>query len=180
MVTAVRVVSTQAESTRAASTQALPWALVQLSLGVLAPFLHVVQLVRRGDVTDVDVRLRKQRIGPLFVTVACTGLAWMALWIGGAPAAMAWVAGGMWVQGLLILGITSRWKISVHAATAAAATTWSSLLLETPLPALLIVPLVAWSRVRLRRHTVLQTVAGGVLGFVVFFTLWQLGAGGLP
>ena len=175
---AILVTALRGTSAHTASAQAVLWAVGQVALSVLAPFWYVVWLVKRGDITDVDVRLRKQRIGPLLVTVACTGVAWMGLWMGGAPRGLIWVAGGMWLQGLMILGITSRWKISVHTATAAAATTWSSLLLQTPLPALLVVPLVAWSRVWLRRHTVLQTVAGAALGFILFLALWHLGGGG--
>jgi len=164
-------------ASQAAPATTLLWAVVQITLSVLVPFLHVVWLVQRGEITDIDVQLRKQRMGPLLVTVACTGLAWAGLWIGRAPAPMVWLAGGMWFQGLLILGITSRWKISVHAAAAAAATTWISLLVDTPLPVLLTVPLVSWSRVRLRRHTVAQTLAGTALGCITFFTCWRLGIG---
>lgn len=164
-------------ASQAALATTLPWAVVQITLSVLAPFLHVIWLVRRGEITDIDVQLRKQRMGPLLVTVGCTGLAWAGLWIGRAPGLMVWLAGGIWFQGLLILGITSRWKISVHTAAAAAATTWISLLIDTPLPVLLTVPLVSWSRVRLRRHTVAQTVAGAALGFITFFTFWRLGIG---
>ena len=164
-------------ASQAADAKTLLWAAVQIALSVLAPFLHVAWLVQRGEITDIDVQLRKQRMGPLLVTVACTGLAWAGLWIGGAPATMVWLAGGMWFQGLLILGITSRWKICVHAAAAAAATTWISLLVDTPLPVLLTVPLVSWSRVRLKRHTVAQTLVGAALGFITFFTLWTLGIG---
>jgi len=114
------------------SARAWMWGSVYLLLGVMMPFLYVVWLVKRGNVTDIDVRLRKQRFQPLLVTITCTGLAWLVLALGVAPTTMAWV------------------------------------LLGTPLPLVLIVPLVAWSRVRLRRHTLPQTVAGAVLGFVIF------------
>jgi membrane-associated phospholipid phosphatase len=133
------------------------------------PFLYVAWLVKRGDITDIDVRLRKQRAQPLLVTITCTGFAWLVLALGVAPRVMTVMAGALWFQVVAIFIITLRWKISVHAATAAGATTMAWALLGTPLPFLVTVPLVAWSRVRLRRHTLLQTVAGALLGFTVFF-----------
>ena len=150
------------------SARAWMWGSVYLLLGVMMPFLYVVWLVKRGNVTDIDVRLRKQRFQPLLVTITCTGLAWLVLALGVAPATMTVVVGALWFQAVAVFAITLRWKISVHAATAAGATTMAWVLLGTPLPLVLIVPLVAWSRVRLRRHTLPQTVAGAVLGFVIF------------
>lgn len=150
------------------SARAWMWAGVYLLLGVLTPFLYVVWLVKRGDVTDIDVRLRKQRVQPLLVTITCTGLAWLVLTLGLAPSAMIVVAGALWFQAVAVFAITLRWKISVHVATAAGATAMAWAHLGTPLPLALVVPLVAWSRVRLRRHTLPQTVAGALLGFVIF------------
>jgi membrane-associated phospholipid phosphatase len=61
----------------------------------------------------------------------------------------------------------------VHTSAAAGAATVVWILLGTPL-SLLIVPLIAWSRVRLRRHTLLQTVVGALLGFSVFLIALSL------
>lgn len=150
------------------------WVIVYLLLGVLSPFSYVVWLVKRGYVTDVDVQLRKQRAQPLLITILCTGVAWLVLALAGAPTEMTLVAGAIWFQVVVIFAITLRWKISVHSATAAGAATMVWALLGTPVPLLLVVPLVAWSRVRLRRHTVVQTVAGALLGFAVFLTAMAL------
>ncbi len=150
------------------------WGSIYVFLGVLIPFLYVVWLVKRGHITDIDVQFRKQRAQPLLVTVTCSGLAWLVLALGVAPTAMTILAGALWFEVVVIFAITLRWKISVHAATAAGATTMAWALLGTPLPLLLAVPLVAWSRVRLRRHTLLQTVVGALLGFAVFFAAAML------
>jgi membrane-associated phospholipid phosphatase len=144
------------------------WGGVYALLAVLIPLLYVVWLVKRGDITDIDVQLRKQRFQPLLVTMTCTGLAWLVLALGVAPTTMTIVAGALWFQVVAIFAITLRWKVSVHTATAAGATTMVWALLGTPLPLMLAVPLIAWSRVRLRRHTLPQTVVGALLGFVIF------------
>jgi membrane-associated phospholipid phosphatase len=51
----------------------------------------------------------------------------------------------------------------------AAAVAWS--LFGVLLPLVIGVPLMAWARVRLRRHTVAQTIAGLLLGLAIFLLL---------
>jgi hypothetical protein len=155
----------------AASTLADPrawmWAGLYVLLSVVMPVLYLVWLKHRGLITDLDVQLREQRTKPMLFTLACGGLAWLALAMGAAPSFMILLAGMLWLQMVVILSITLHWKISVHCATAAGVAAVACALLGTPLP-FLSVPLIAWSRVRLRRHTLAQTVAGSLLGFGLF------------
>jgi membrane-associated phospholipid phosphatase len=153
-----------------ATPRAWLWAGIYIVLAILSPLLFLVWLVKRGDVTDLDVQLRVQRSRPLLFTMACGGLAWLALVAGAAPGRMIVLAGGITLQTVLLLGITLRWKISVHTATAAGVAVLACHLLQTPLP-LLGVPLIAWSRVHLKRHTTAQTIGGGLLGATIFLIL---------
>ncbi|HDQ73244.1 MAG TPA: hypothetical protein ENN19_14300 [Chloroflexi bacterium] len=143
-------------------------------LAILFPLMYLIYLLRKGLVSDLDVQLREQRIKPMLFTVACGGLACSALRIGRAPRQMSTLAVGLWVQTAALFVITLRWKISVHcaAATAAAAVVW--MLKGTSIPLLVGVPLIAWSRLRLKRHTLMQTVFGTLLGFVVFLPVFLL------
>ena len=69
------------------------------------------------------------------------------------------------LQILLVLVITLRWKISGHCTSAAGlAFLTVALYGENVIPLTLIVPIIAWSRIRLRRHTIPQTLAGSFLG----------------
>lgn len=64
--------------------------------------------------------------------------------------------------GLALMVITSR---------SAEVIAWIGVLLGTAaMPTLLLIPLVMWARVKLHRHTVLQTVVGATagLGFMLF------------
>lgn len=144
------------------------WAVLYVLIAVLTPFLYLAWLVRKGKVTDLDVQLREQRKQPLLVTLACMGVAGLLLALGSAPSTLTVLAATSWLQVLTILGITLRWKISVHASAAAGAGTVIWALLGSPWPLFIGVPLIAWSRVRLRRHTLLQTVAGALLGWAFF------------
>jgi membrane-associated phospholipid phosphatase len=154
-----------------ASTLSMPrawrWAGFYAAMAILTPLLYLVWLLHRGYVSDLDVQLREERARPLIFTLACAGLAWFVLLIGHAPLEMVVVTGGLWLQMAVIYGISLWWKISVHSAAAAGIATLVWSLVGTPL-LVIGVPIIAWSRVRLRRHTVAQTIAGSVLGFAIF------------
>jgi len=150
------------------SSRAWMWAGIYVTLAILTPLLYLFWLVRHGRVTDLDVQLREQRMRPLLFTIACNGAAWIVLILGAAPSLMVVLAGVLWVQMSAIFAITLFWKISVHCAAAAVAATLIWSLTGTPLPLLIGVPIIAWSRVHLRRHTVPQTVGGALLGIAVF------------
>lgn len=66
-----------------------------------------------------------------------------------------------------IFCITLFWKISGHVTTLALTIGiimhWYG---SSYWPLLLIIPLLSWSRVRLRRHTVMQTIGGGIYGLI--------------
>lgn len=150
------------------SRRAWMWAGLYIALAILMPLSYLAWLVRRGRVTDLDVQLREERAQPMMVAIICAGLAGMVLFLGTAPWEMVVLAGAVWLQSVAIFGITTRWKISVHSATAAGTTMLVWYLFGTPLPFLIGVPMIAWSRVRLRRHTLAQTIAGTILGLSAF------------
>jgi len=150
--------------------QALGFAVV----GILAPLFCLWRQVRTGQVADLEVTERAERIWPLILATTCLGAGCGLIQLVGAPQALVGLACVLGVQTGLVLLVTMRWKISVHGL--AAATTgvllWS--LWRTAVPLAILVPAVAWSRLHLRRHTVLQVVAGSGLGAGVFALLWPL------
>ena len=151
------------------SPRAWRWAGVYVFLAIVTPILYLLWLLSHGWVSDLDVQLREERTRPLVFTIACAGVAWLVLALGGAPLEMVVVAGGLWLQMAVIFGITLWWKISVHSAAAAGVATLIWSLIGATLPLLVGVVIIAWSRVRLRRHTVAQTIAGAALGFAIFW-----------
>ena len=165
-------------SSTLASLAAWTWTGVYVVIAVLAPLAFLVSLMHRGAVTDLDVQLREQRVKPLIFSLVCGGLAWLILRVGRAPRLIVLLTGLSWVQMTAAFLITLRWKISMHCATAAGVATaiWS--FIGTPLPLLIGVPIIAWTRVRLRRHTLTQTIAGSLLGASVFTMAFVLPIGG--
>ncbi len=144
------------------------WAGFYLLLVVSLPAGYVLWLVRRGEVTDFDLRLREQRLRPFLATLSSAIIAWLALFFGDAPYLLVVLAGAGWVQIALLFGITLRWKISAHCTTVAGfvVLTWA-LFGSAAAPLALTIPLVAWSRLRLRRHDLPQTLAGTLLGSTI-------------
>jgi membrane-associated phospholipid phosphatase len=146
-------------------------------MAVLSPIFYIAWLVKRGLVTDLDVHLREQRTKPMLVATGCAGAGWLMLKLGSAPLQIVILASALLIQSAIMFFITIslRWKISMHSAAAAGAATLVWAITGTPLALMVSVPLVVWSRVRLRRHTLAQTLAGAALGSSVFLvTLWLM------
>ena len=141
------------------------WFGVYVVMAMVAPMLFLIWQVRHGRVTDLDVQLREQRKGSLLVTIAGFGVSWLVMQIGHAPVLFKMMAGAGFVQWLIVFAITLRWKISAHTSSAAGVTV---LILHVfglaAAPLVISIPLIAWSRVKLRRHTLGQTIAGALLG----------------
>jgi membrane-associated phospholipid phosphatase len=154
------------------------WAGVAFALSLLAPMSYLLWLIKRGVVSDLDVQHREERARPLAFTLVAMITAVVILGLASAPPALLAVTGAQFAQTALVLIVTLRWKISVHGAAVAACV---ALLLyvagHQAGPAVLVLPLVGWSRVHLHRHTPAQTIAGAVLGGLVTWGALALTSG---
>ncbi len=153
------------------------WALFSISSCILLPSLFIVWLMRRGQVTDFDVYVREQRHLPYLVSLGCTSLSLLVMALWRAPHLFIILTGGVVGQSVLMFLVNLRWKISVHASGTAcfAILTWQ--LFGLPWATLLLaVPLVAWSRVRLGRHTAAQVIAGSALGGGLLYAIFRIWA----
>jgi membrane-associated phospholipid phosphatase len=142
-------------------------AFVVMCVGV--PTGYVFWLARTGRVSDFHIPIRSQRIKPMILMLVMTLLSALLLVRLHPPVMLLGIAIlGVFMMGFMFL-VTLRWKISGHAT---AVTAFSSLctLLFGGLGGFtfLLVPLVIWARLRLRRHTVRQTIAGMALGLTTF------------
>jgi len=152
----------------AAETHALVWGLTHVLIGIVGPVVYVVARHREGDISDVDVVRREERLLPQVVTVACLGLALIAIRAGSAPIVLTRLALLLFLQAFVVLNVTLTWKISVHSTVAAMAGCVVWTLTGSPLVLLLCLPAVMWSRIHLERHTPAQTMAGAALGIALF------------
>lgn len=143
------------------------WALISVALSIGIPVAYVFWKVRSGEISDFHIPIRTQRFRPMLVSILCVLLSWGILQICKAPAPLISLIGVSAALAVLLLLITLRWKISGHSvAIASLAIVIIHVMGQAFLPALLIIPLVAWARVRIHRHTLAQTVAGAALGIL--------------
>ena len=151
---------------------ALSWIALYIALSILPPTLYIMYLVRKGIVTDFHLNIRKERTKPFLIMTANTAVVFLVMLLLGAPKLILIVIATAVLQLFFMLLITLRWKISGHCTAVAGLVVLALALFgENLLPSTLLIPLVAWSRIRLKRHTPAQTVAGSFMGAVIVSTL---------
>jgi membrane-associated phospholipid phosphatase len=150
----------------------LSWIALYIALSILPPTLYIMYLVRKGIVTDFHLNVRKERTKPFLIMTANTAAVFLVMLLLGAPKLILIVIATAVLQLFFMLLITLRWKISGHCTAVAGLVVLALALFgENLLPSTLLIPLVTWSRIRLKRHTPAQTVAGSFMGAVIVSTL---------
>ncbi len=156
---------------RDASTpqQGLGWALVYIGLVCLLPLAFVAWMVQRGSISDLHMQVRRERLRPFVVSLLCALLAWWALGALAAPPVMRLFALFSVVQIAIMAGVTLVWQISMHTMSISGSVVAAGAFFGAA-PALAVLPLVllvSAARLRLRRHTIAQVLAGAAVGVLV-------------
>jgi membrane-associated phospholipid phosphatase len=138
-----------------------------VTFGTIIPLMMMYQLTKRGLISDFDVSVRQERTKPFLGGAASYLAGGCALFLFKAPtiiiALMLCYAGNT----LIMLLITLRWKISIHASGVAGPTTaliyslgaWAAGFF------ILLIP-VGWARVQLKAHTPWQIFAGALVAAI--------------
>ena len=147
----------------------------------MAPLVFILILLRTGRVSDMSISNPRQRRAPYWASIICYFAAAAYLAALHAPLWLSTFFVGASLVSILCMIITNWWKISAHTACIAgfaAIVFWLSrtgLLIYAPLEwssiAFLLVGAMAWSRLYLNHHTLLQTAAGAALAFTVEYVL---------
>lgn len=154
---------------------ALEYAGLTLFFLSIGPFTYILIGVRLGKLSDVDVSKRSERVGPFVFGLISVSLGWFALVLTHGPASLIDTVMITAISGLVMMAITLWWKISLHAASLGTAATILTALYGTlMLPTFVLLILVSWSRVVLRRHTLAQVIAGSLLSITLAATLLKL------
>jgi len=144
----------------------------------LAPMFFIFYLYATDKISDLDMSIRaeRERVFIAFVLFYAAGA--IDLWLIHAPAIMTASMAAYAASALVVQWITRYWKISTHALGIAAPLVALTFLYgERPLPFYALIPIVGWSRVYLRAHTVLQVIAGTVLAAlntILFFRIFHI------
>lgn len=157
------------------SPSAWLWAGFYVTLAVLLPVLYISWKVKTGVITDFHIKEREQRFRPMLLMVALSLLGWLRMLHSNAPLALTIFAGAGVFQVTFLFLVTSRWKISGHSTAAAGFAVFIvSLFGKYAAPVLLLIPLIAWSRIRLNRHELTQVVAGSFAGITYMLVVLYL------
>jgi membrane-associated phospholipid phosphatase len=144
----------------------------------IGPMLYVLWLYASDKISDLDMSVRGERERVFGVFVVFYAIGTLVLWQLHAPALLTASMAGYTAASLVTQYITRYWKISTHAlGISAPIVVLIKLYGLQPLPFIVLIPIVCWSRVYLRAHTVLQVVAGTVLGIasvLLFLRLFKL------
>jgi len=145
------------------------WTILFIMLFILPPTLYVLSLLKKGLIKDFHMNIRNERVKPLLVMIINTLIGAGIFYVLGTPKFFIVFTLCCLISILLMFFITLSWKLSGHGLAAGAlCVILISTMQEAAIPFTVIVPLIAWSRVKLNRHTVLQTVSGVILGFLTF------------
>ncbi len=148
--------------------EALKWVIVIVTLTTAPPTAYIVYLLKTGQLTDIHMPERKERLKPLLFTFGWLIISIIALVIFKAPSSLILLTGVALLQVLILGLITTLWKISFHSSAIMSAATVTVLFhsqwawIASPL-----VPLVGWARIKLRRHTLWQVISGYIAGIAV-------------
>jgi len=155
-------------------SHALKWTLFSYAF-VLVVVLFVIVGVMLGVFSNFDVSKREQR--PLLFSFSAFAAFCYLLSIiilnGPKVLLIGFLA---FILGLTTIIVVNEWiKASIHLATATAAFLFIGITYRGYFFLLLtLIPLLAWSRVKTKEHTLMETVIGSILGIVITLTVYLI------
>ncbi len=154
---------------------AIRWSLILIAVCILPVFLVVIYQVRKGGLDGVFTSARRQRTKLYWLAGGCIGVGCVILVFCGAPPALVatFVAGLFAVA--IFMGVNLWWKISLHTAFITALVTVLVILYGwTAAVAVVLIPLMAWSRLELKQHSLAQVAAGTLLAALIIVGAFYL------
>ena len=154
---------------------AIAYAFIAFFFLCIGPLIYVVIGVRSGKLSDLDISRRSERAGPFLFGIVSVSVGLLVLSLTNGPRDLETALILTAISAALLMVTTLWWKISIHASSmAGAATMLTALYGMVLLPSFLLLILVSWSRVVLRRHTVAQVVAGALLSIFLSLVILKL------
>lgn len=153
---------------------ALKWTIFSYSF-ILAVAIFIVLGVLLGVFSNFDVSKREQR-PLLFLFSAFAMFCYLLSLITLNGPKVLFIALFAIILGLMVIVIVNRWiKASIHMATATSVILFIDIVYKGYFFLLLfLIPLLAWSRVKMKEHTPLETVVGSILGIVITLVVYTI------
>jgi hypothetical protein len=136
--------------------------------GCFLPLGTVVAMLKTGVISDFYATKRLERFIPFLATITSYVMGTVALVMVNAPTPITALMACYIVNGLVLLVITLKWKISIHTSGITSPVTALVYLLGTRmLPLFMLFLPVAWARLELKAHDKKQITAGAVISSVL-------------
>ena len=142
----------------------------------ILPIVAVLVWSIKFKKVDVDVPEKEDRNYPLIIVIVTYFIGSIILYILNAPLLTTLLMFCYCSNTLVVFFINFFWKISIHSMGVAGPTT-ALIFAFGPIGSILglIIPIVMWSRVYLKRHTMSQVITGALLGFMLTATQIYVG-----
>jgi membrane-associated phospholipid phosphatase len=154
---------------------AIKWSLILIALSVLPIFIFIVYLVRHNRLDGIFARSRNQRIRIYVPMAILASVSCIILIILQAPLMLLSLSIAGLSGTVVFMCINLWWKISLHTAFITAMVTILFILYGcVSMASIVLIPLIAWSRIKLGHHALSQTVTGALLGNIILVTVFYL------
>lgn len=153
-------------------TQALNWTLYTYCY--LFIFCSFVLLgIRKKIFNDIDISNRKQRPLVYFIGTLLSIIYLISLYLLKGPSILSITTFGI-ILGMIISSLINiKVKASMHVASFAALTTALSIVYKGQfLYILILIPLISWARVKIKRHTTKEVITGAMLGILLSLIMY--------
>lgn len=149
--------------------EALYWTFLSiLFAGIISVF--VLYGVKKGFFNNIDVSNRKQRIILYPFVIAVVLIFALLVYLQNGPLALIYT-NILFVLALVIMDlINTKIKASVHVAAVSSVVT--GLIFQfgvIAVPLFIFIPIIAWARIREKRHSFPETIAGAIAGISLTF-----------
>ena len=139
--------------------------LISIIFASVLPMAIIIYWARKSG-NDRDISNRQDRFTPLIVGTISYFIGFLISLTLGLNDFLTYLLLCYSINTFIVMVITTKWKISIHT-TGLSGPVCALIILLGPVGALfaLLYPVLIWSRVTLKKHTMAQAIAGGVQGF---------------
>ncbi len=154
---------------------AVKWSLILIAVSILPVFLVIIYLVRNRRLEGPFINIRKQRtkiylLADVGASVGCIVFHYL-----GAPSILVATAVAGLSGVVVFMCVNLLWKISLHTAFVTASVTALTILYGSiAAVTVVLVPLIAWSRIELKHHSLAQVAAGALLAALIVVVVFYL------
>ncbi len=156
-------------------SQGLGWLVTISPFLIFIPIIFFIISYKLGWISDLDLSRRDERPTFLFVFITMLLVSSIVLYLIKVPTRIFIYAFSGLVMTLVTSIITLFWKISFHTAVTTSVVTAIIILGGLKFwPFFILIPIIGWARVCLKKHTFWQVTGGAVVSFLVTAFIFYL------